>query len=142
MLWFIFFFSFFPQSANWMNEVKIWVMKLMIYYTYNNDGSGCHMHMYVSNFYMEERLRYISTMYCNVLLKYFYYAQWADGRTERQWKIWVSPPLFINKRFALNKMFQWNASKFAIFYVHVVFFVFHFVQLYIFTLWMPWSMST
>ena len=24
---------------------------------------------------------------------------------------------------------------------HVVFFVFHFVQLYIFTLWMPWSMS-
>ena len=25
---------------------------------------------------------------------------------------------------------------------HVVFFVFHFVQLYIFTLWMPWSMST
>ena len=26
-------------------------------------------------------------------------------------------PLFINKRFALNKMFQQNASKFAIFYV-------------------------
>ena len=25
---------------------------------------------------------------------------------------------------------------------HVVFFVFHFVQFYIFTLWMPWSMST
>ena len=25
---------------------------------------------------------------------------------------------------------------------HVVFFVFHFVQLYMFTLWMPWSMST
>ena len=25
---------------------------------------------------------------------------------------------------------------------HVVLFVFHFVQLYIFTLWMPWSMST
>ena len=25
---------------------------------------------------------------------------------------------------------------------HVVFFVFHFMQLYIFTLWMPWSMST
>ena len=26
--------------------------------------------------------------------------------------------------------------------IHLVFFVFHFVQLYIFTLWMPWSMST
>ena len=26
-------------------------------------------------------------------------------------------PLFINKRFVLNKMFQQNASKFAIFYV-------------------------
>ena len=42
------------------------------------------------------------------------------------------------KRFAFNEMFQRNASKFAIFYVykktHVVFFVFHFVQLYIFTL--------
>ena len=25
--------------------------------------------------------------------------------------------LFINKRFALNEMFQWNASKFAVFYV-------------------------
>ena len=25
---------------------------------------------------------------------------------------------------------------------HVVFFVFHFVQLYIFTLWLPWSVST
>ena len=25
---------------------------------------------------------------------------------------------------------------------HVVFIIFHFVQLYIFTLWMPWSMST
>ena len=47
-----------------------------------------------------------------------------------------SRSLFINKRFALNEMFQRNASKFAIFYMykktHVVFFfVFHFVQLYI-----------
>ena len=55
----------------------------------------------------------------------------------------TSASLFINKRFLLNKMFQQNASKFAIFYVyfmykkpHVVFFVFHFMQLYIFTLWM------
>ena len=30
-----------------------------------------------------------------------------------------------NKTFALNKMFQWITSKFAIFYVHIVF-VFHF----------------
>ena len=29
----------------------------------------------------------------------------------------VHGSLFINKRFALNKMFQRNASKFAIFYV-------------------------
>ena len=28
-----------------------------------------------------------------------------------------APSLFINKRFALNEMFQRNASKFAIFYV-------------------------
>ena len=48
-----------------------------------------------------------------------------------------SGTLFRNKRFALNEMFQRNASKFAIFYVvyenHVVLFVFHFVQFYIFT---------
>ena len=29
----------------------------------------------------------------------------------------AAPALFINKRFALNKMFQRNASKFAIFHV-------------------------
>ena len=28
-----------------------------------------------------------------------------------------NPPLFRNKRFALNEMFQRNASKFSIFYV-------------------------
>ena len=53
--------------------------------------------------------------------------------------------LFRNKRYTLNEMFQQNASKFAIIYkkTHVVFFVFHFVQLYIFTLWLPWwSMLT
>ena len=27
------------------------------------------------------------------------------------------PTLFRNKKFVLNEMFQWNASKFAIFYV-------------------------
>ena len=31
--------------------------------------------------------------------------------------IFTDQPLFINKRFALNEMFQWNASKFAIIYV-------------------------
>ena len=29
----------------------------------------------------------------------------------------MDPALFINKRFALNEMLQWNASKFATFYV-------------------------
>ena len=56
---------------------------------------------------------------------------------EQYWQ--VKAALFRNKRFARNKIFQRNASKFAIFYVlykktHVVFFFFHFVQLYIFTL--------
>ena len=31
--------------------------------------------------------------------------------------IYTRPSLFINRRFALNKMFQRNASKFAIFHV-------------------------
>ena len=40
--------------------------------------------------------------------------------------------LFINKRFALNEMFQRNASKFAIFYA--VYFVFDFEPLNFLTL--------
>ena len=54
-------------------------------------------------------------------------------------------PLSRNKRFALNKMFQRNSSKLLYFMykkTHLDFFVFHFVRLYIFTLWMPWSIST
>ena len=49
----------------------------------------------------------------------------------------VSDSLFRNKRFKLNLMLLRNASKFAIFFVirkpRLGFFVFHFVQLYIFT---------
>ena len=37
----------------------------------------------------------------------------------------------------LQKLLYFMCKK-----TYVVFFVFHFVQLYIFTLWMPWSMST
>ena len=32
----------------------------------------------------------------------------------KKWKKYCNNSLFRNKRFALNKMFQWNASKFAI----------------------------
>ena len=32
----------------------------------------------------------------------------------QKWKKYCNNSLFRNKRFALNKMFQWNASKFAI----------------------------
>ena len=32
----------------------------------------------------------------------------------KKWKKYCNDSLFRNKRFALNKMFQWNASKFAI----------------------------
>ena len=37
--------------------------------------------------------------------------------------------LFRYKRFALNEMFQWNASKCALFYVSEFFLFFHFMQL-------------
>ena len=59
--------------------------------------------------------------------------------------------LFINKIFALNEMFQWNVPTkcFKICYIlctykktHVVFLIFLFVQLYIFTLWKHiWNIS-
>ena len=45
--------------------------------------------------------------------------------------------LFRNKRFALNKMFQRKTLQNLLYFMykktHVVFFVFHSVQLYIFT---------
>ena len=52
------------------------------------------------------------------------------------------PPLLRKKRFALNKMFQQNASEIAIFYVQIkkptkFFFGFSFRA----TLLFPWSMS-
>ena len=53
--------------------------------------------------------------------------------------------LFRNKRFLLDEMFQWNASKFAIFIEkenQCSFFRFSFWATLSFPLWMPWSMST
>ena len=59
----------------------------------------------------------------------------------------VNISLLLISEFVFDKKFQRNASKFAIIYIHiqkpkVTFSVFHFVLLYIFTNWMPWSMST
>ena len=43
---------------------------------------------------------------------------WLGPRSVSCWYFFLNHiPLFRNKRFALNKMFQRNASKFAIFYV-------------------------
>ena len=58
-----------------------------------------------------------------------------------QWYQSNKSTLFRKKRFALNGTLQ-NLLYFMYKKTHVVFFVFHFVPLYIFTLWMPWSMST
>ena len=72
------------------------------------------------------------------ILKYSY---WKRIRSKHFWYLEAEKsdntkmdiPLFRNKRFALNEMFQRTASKFPIFYVKEnsrSFFVFHFVQLY------------
>ena len=53
--------------------------------------------------------------------------------------------LFRKKRFEINFFVLQNASKFAIFIekkTHVVFFVFHLEHFWVFTLWIPWSIST
>ena len=59
---------------------------------------------------------------------------------------WTRRAPFRNTGFVLNEKFQQNASKFAVFYIgirkpKVAFSVFHFMPLYIFPWWMPWSMS-
>ena len=65
----------------------------------------------------------------NVIRKYYDYEWCMEGKYVAK--------LLGNKRFALNEMFQRNASKFAIIYVqenprNFFCFVFHFVRLYFF----------
>ena len=57
------------------------------------------------------RFNYITKKEEKTEKKFFQNSGQNSGQKPRQ------NPLFINKRFVLNEMFQWNASKFAIFYV-------------------------
>ena len=49
------------------------------------------------------------------ILNHFMYNNFSQITKIREWK--TERSLFRKKRFALNEMFKWNASKFAIFYV-------------------------
>ena len=62
------------------------------------------------HFVTEVPLQYLATPLANLH---------CDRKKVSGKKYFVEGALFINKRFALNEMFQQNASKFAIFYVDI-----------------------
>ena len=105
------------------------VMDFRYVITFKCKGNGFHEFFYFENQF-HEILQFRRGFYASLLgLVYIIFLVIA-----MLYIAMSNSSLFINKRFALNEMFQRNASKFMYKKTHVVFFIFHFVQLYIVTL--------
>ena len=71
------------------------------------EGNSCLWNLsFLACFVDQEKLKEILLKQVNICMYYIH-----------KRKISPVPAIFINKRFALNEMFQQNAQKFAIFYV-------------------------